>query len=675
MFTELDYRILEFVLQSSDPVPSHQLAMACDVSVNTVRTEIDLLNQELDTHGICIRMKRSSGVSMEILDPTAARPWLHQMRDAVIRNRRLRRKYSERVYSMARIILCAKDGITVERLEQIFYVSRGTILADIKNVRALLQMFRLELLNRRGGHGFTVQGSEWLIRQCLLQLHKNYTVTADSGKTESLAHERSFRAMFFMDAPQVYENPSTNQTFVYFNGSRYNELSALLQREILAQHDFSLPIIHFPKIINMLLLCVSRKSFATEKPFSAAQQEQLSASAEYAFVRRLHQKMPEHFRQNIQEPEMLMLTALLLGFEDENYRLGSSVRGRDCSRKAEEFVRYLQRYFGYEDTIFDESFYQSIAAVFYRLQNQREFSVINDYESTGGVSSLGIGTGNLCLAFARFFEQSFGYALEPRDALESFYILNATISCLPHYYYRPRILVVSEFGASCARAVSKRLQKYYADQLETVEACGFQNLFQGPLKGWDLILTDMSRKKVKRYLEPLGIPTLPIEFSLQYDTCPELDIWLETHCQEQETAVLNDHCFFRTELSGKEEVFRWLEQHLADAPELKGLSLSEELRHSDRLLSLERENNLVFLPVLLSEATAPRVAVLINDHAFVWKNLPAQIFVFYEHPRSRTGERILSVILHKLLYMPPQTRTALLDRQLDSPLLALYPNE
>ena len=85
---------------------------------------------------------------------------------------------------MARIILCAKDGITVERLEQIFYVSRGTILADIKNVRALLQMFRLELLNRRGGHGFTVQGSEWLIRQCLLQLHKNYTVTADSGKTE-----------------------------------------------------------------------------------------------------------------------------------------------------------------------------------------------------------------------------------------------------------------------------------------------------------------------------------------------------------------------------------------------------------------------------------------------------------------------------------------------------------
>lgn len=105
---------------------------------------------------------------------------------------------------------------------------------------------------------------------------------------------------------------------------------------------------------------------------------------------------------------MLMLTALLLGFEDENYRLGSSARGRDCSRKAEEFVRYLQRYFSYEDTIFDESFYRSIAAVFYRLQNQREFSVINDYESTGGVSGLGIGTGNLCLAFARFLNKALG---------------------------------------------------------------------------------------------------------------------------------------------------------------------------------------------------------------------------------------------------------------------------
>ena len=50
MFTEVDYKILELVLQSPEPVPSRQLALVCDVSINTIRTEIDLLNQELAAH-------------------------------------------------------------------------------------------------------------------------------------------------------------------------------------------------------------------------------------------------------------------------------------------------------------------------------------------------------------------------------------------------------------------------------------------------------------------------------------------------------------------------------------------------------------------------------------------------------------------------------------------------
>ena len=97
MFTEVDYKILELVLQSPEPVPSRQLALVCDVSINTIRTEIDLLNQELAAHGVCIRMKRSSGTSLEVLNEVLARPWMHQMRDMLIRNKRLQRKYSERV--------------------------------------------------------------------------------------------------------------------------------------------------------------------------------------------------------------------------------------------------------------------------------------------------------------------------------------------------------------------------------------------------------------------------------------------------------------------------------------------------------------------------------------------------------------------------------------------------
>lgn len=675
MFTEVDYKILELVLQSPEPVPSRQLALVCDVSINTIRTEIDLLNQELAAHGVCIRMKRSSGTSLEVLNEALARPWMHQMRDMLIRNKRLQRKYSERVYSLTRTILCAPDGITVERLVQVFYVSRGTILADIKNVRALLERFHLSLTNRRGGHGFVVQGSEWHIRQCLLLLHKNYTITADSGKLDLLMQEQAFRAMFFMHSPYSGETAQSGQLFAYHSGERYDELSALLQQELLAQDEFTLPNIHYPKIINMLLLCISRKKYAAEAAFSGEQQTVLQASAEYKFICRLHCRLPEHFRQAVQENEMLMLTALLLCFEDENFCLQRSAAGTFCVQKAQEFAQYLQRYFDIRSSLFDETFYRGIASIFYRLQNQRQFSVINDREATSGVSRLGIGTGNLCLGFARFFEENFGFALEQNDALESFYILNSIISRMPRHYYCPRVLVVSEFGVSCAQSVAARLQMYYADQLGTVKSSSFKNLLRMDLAGWDLLLTDMSRKKTRRYLKDLPIPVLTIEFTLKYSSCPELDIWLETHRQDMETAVLNDHCFYRTRLPDKEAVFRWLVQHFAGEPELQGLSLEEELHRNDRLMNQQRKNSLVFLPVLLAENCKPRIAVLINDHPFLWNDQPAQIFIFYEHPRSRTQERILSVILHKLLYMSPQTRTDLLESQLENPLLVLYPNE
>lgn len=333
MFTEVDYKILELVLQSPEPVPSRQLALVCDVSINTIRTEIDLLNQELAAHGVCIRMKRSSGTSLEVLNEVLARPWMHQMRDMLIRNKRLQRKYSERVYSLTRTILCAPDGITVERLVQVFYVSRGTILADIKNVRALLERFHLSLTNRRGGHGFVVQGSEWHIRQCLLLLHKNYTITADSGKLDLLMQEQAFRAMFFMHSPHSGETAQSGQLFAYHSGARYDELSALLQQELLAQDEFTLPNIHYPKIINMLLLCISRKKYAAEAAFSGEQQTVLQASAEYKFICRLHCRLPEHFRQAVQENEMLMLTALLLCFEDETSACSAPLPGRFVYRR------------------------------------------------------------------------------------------------------------------------------------------------------------------------------------------------------------------------------------------------------------------------------------------------------------------------------------------------------
>lgn len=666
MITELDQKILETVLQAAEPVPSWQIALNCNVSINTIRNEISVLNQEIAAQGICIKMKRSVGIYLEILDDRPAKAYLRQMKDSLIRNKRLQENFSERVYDIARAALSVPDGLTVERLATALYISRGTALSELKNVRELLKPFHLTLNNRRGGHGLTVEGSEWEIRQCLIYLHKKYKIAYEKGSLSAALSEKPFARQFFMDG---ISDPMDNRS--------YDELSALFQQEIVKQKYFSLPTIHFPKIVNMILLCASRKKQMQTTPFTEPQREELQATREYGFVRSLLNETPAYLRTRgiTGENESLMLTALLLGFEDQNYCLSEFPRGRECIAKAQSFAEYLLRYFDYDANLIDESFFLNISSSFYRLENQRRFGVINDAEATGGVQRMGISTGNLCLAFARFFEENYGYSLSHRDALDNFYTLNTFVNKQPRRFYMPRVLVISEFGISCAEAVASRLRLQYEKEVQEIRACSIAELLEERADGYDLLLTDMSHKKVKRYLHGSPTPVLSIEFSLPDTMCPELDIWLGTHREAMEKEILNETCFRHVDIKNKEELFAYIVSQYGNEKDFAEVSLLEELRRNDRLFNEERENRLVFLPILLTKAENPRIVVIINRRPFVWNENSAQIFVFYTHPCFRQQERVLSQILSKLLHMPLEVRTALLENREADPMLLFYPNE
>lgn len=309
--TELDYKILELVLGTNTPISSKHLAASCDVAVNTIRSEIDLLNRDAERHGFRICMKRSIGVYCEVLDERRALPYFSHMQDFFMRARRIKKRYADRVYYLARQILSCPSGLTAEKLAQTLYISRGTILHELKNLRSLLALFGLTLVNRRGGQGLGIEGTEWAIRQFLIHLHKNYTIARKSVKSNDAPHEYGFRTLFFMDEPC------------------YNEIYCMLQQALLSQSDFTIPIIHFPKLINLLMLCASRKRYLTGQPFDEQGTQYLRSTPEYTFFSDFCRKLPPRFRQTVQSWEIDMLTALLISFESENSFLPRSEQGRE----------------------------------------------------------------------------------------------------------------------------------------------------------------------------------------------------------------------------------------------------------------------------------------------------------------------------------------------------------
>lgn len=78
MLNHLDRKILKYIMEEKHPVSNKELALSCNVAINTIRKEIALINEEMEKHGVSIASKTSVGNYLEIADRTLAGPYLEK---------------------------------------------------------------------------------------------------------------------------------------------------------------------------------------------------------------------------------------------------------------------------------------------------------------------------------------------------------------------------------------------------------------------------------------------------------------------------------------------------------------------------------------------------------------------------------------------------------------------
>ena len=50
MLNHLDRKILKYIMEEKHPVSNKELALSCNVAINTIRKEIALINEEMEKH-------------------------------------------------------------------------------------------------------------------------------------------------------------------------------------------------------------------------------------------------------------------------------------------------------------------------------------------------------------------------------------------------------------------------------------------------------------------------------------------------------------------------------------------------------------------------------------------------------------------------------------------------
>ena len=639
MLSELGRKILKTIMEAEGPVSNRELSLNCGAAINTIRKEIGLINEETKAHGVVIASRTSVGNYLELLNPRAAGPYLERLRYLYKRNERMDNRYPTQVHYLIRRILSSGGGLTVEGLCQELYCSRGTILGELNQVRRFLSAYGLTLKNKRTSQGLTVEGGEWNRRQCLVYQHKILKNTIE----EESHREYGFKSLFFMlDGVDHYETAR-------------QELMECLRE----QDDFTIPILHFPKIIHYMQLSLTRRKYSGEIRFDEEQVQRAQGTPEYAFACRLWDRMARHFHERPAPQDILALSMLLLSYETQNRHLKEMAEYPLYRRETMEMIERLSQEWGYAREIFDEVFVEDWIVFLYTLQNRLVFGVYTDRELLGYVERKGIRSADFCLYFARFYEEKHGVRISRENAMSAFYLFHRLLKRDSYCYYAQNILVISQYGLSCAKSLAANIRKGYGMEVGLVTPGEICQYVEEEQEEYDLLMTDLDRDR-RKYLAQYGLPVLMVEFKPGQYRCPELDDYLEGVQKECEQTILKADCFYRTDFKSKQEVFSYLDGLFAKNGTEGGRNISvvKELEENDAHIELERENGVVLLPVF-DGAAQQQIYVLINKSLFIWNENRSQIFVCYNRTPSLKANQMLNGVLRRFVHIRAETADAL----------------
>lgn len=158
--------LFELLNQDDVKISCKRLSEKLKVTERTIRNDITSINSILKKHGAIIKIKRSEGYYIDIFDLNLYQEYLAKNSEEIMDSNELPDSPIERNKYILKHILYNNDYIKVEELADILYVSKVTILNDIKRIKTILSKYNLTLISKPY-HGLKISGKELDIRHCI----------------------------------------------------------------------------------------------------------------------------------------------------------------------------------------------------------------------------------------------------------------------------------------------------------------------------------------------------------------------------------------------------------------------------------------------------------------------------------------------------------------------------
>ena len=155
------------LINSNSYITCTKLATTLNISERTVRTDIQNINEVIDSHGATIKIKRKSGYYLEIGEPKLYQGFLNQLEDSQETHIELD-STQDRIKFALSVLLYGNDYLDLDELADQICISRITLNNYLRTIKAILNEYELEYI-AKSGQGVKIIGLESNKRKCLIE--------------------------------------------------------------------------------------------------------------------------------------------------------------------------------------------------------------------------------------------------------------------------------------------------------------------------------------------------------------------------------------------------------------------------------------------------------------------------------------------------------------------------
>lgn len=147
-------------------ISPRNLSTLLNVTERTIRSDIQALNDILNSHGAIIKLKRKNGYYIEISDQALYDQFLN-CSASLKKNSIILDSSQDRIKYVLNTLLYQQDYISLDKLAECVYISRNTLQNYIKTIKDILKKYNLEYISKYQ-YGVKIIGNEEDKRKCLI---------------------------------------------------------------------------------------------------------------------------------------------------------------------------------------------------------------------------------------------------------------------------------------------------------------------------------------------------------------------------------------------------------------------------------------------------------------------------------------------------------------------------